>query len=303
MSISVRRWLAVPALLLSLLVAGCSTAPATTSSTSGLRVVVAFYPYQFVAERLVGDLGQVQNLTTPGAEPHDLELTATQVAAIASADLVIYQKGFQPAVDNAITQANPSAVMDVTTIVPLRESLEQESADDHAGDPHLWLDPTNLATIATAVSAKLAPLSAEPAAINQRRDALTAQLGELDTTIRAGLATCERRVFVTSHAAFAYLAARYELNQVAIAGLDPSTEPSPARIKQVHDVVAAQGVTTIFYETLVSDAVARSIATDLGLRTDVLDPLEGLTDASRGTDYVQVMTANLQALRTAGDCR
>jgi zinc transport system substrate-binding protein len=304
MNIPARRWLILPVLLLGLVTAGCGTPPGGAGDSRGLSIVVAFYPYQFVAERVVGDLGQVQNLTTPGAEPHDLELTPAQVAAIAGADLVIHQKGFQPAVDSAIAQSAPARVLDVTSLVPLHkgDGDEHGQVGQSTGDPHLWLDPTNLVTVTSAVTDILAPLTGRASAIRERGEALVAQLTELDDSMRTGLARCERRVFVTSHAAFSYLAERYDLTQVGIAGLDPSTEPSPARIKQVHDVVAKEGVTTIFYETLVSDAVAQSIARDLRLRTDVLDPLEGLTGASRGKDYVEVMTANLQSLRTAGAC-
>ena len=97
-----------------------------------------------------------------------------------------------------------------------------------------------------------------------------------------GLETCARREFITSHAAFGYLARHYRLEQIAISGLSPEAEPSPARIAEVQDEAREHRITTIFYETLVSPAVAESIAGDLGLRTDVLDPIEGITDQSRG---------------------
>ena len=131
---------------------------------------------------------------------------------------------------------------------------------------------------------------------------LRQDLDTLDEQFRTGLADCTRTEFVTTHAAFGYLARRYGLTQIGIGGLSPDVEPSPARVAEVQREVAEHGLTTVFYETLVSPAVARSVAGDLGLRTDVLDPVEGITPESRGQDYVKVMTANLAALREAGGC-
>ena len=107
---------------------------------------------------------------------------------------------------------------------------------------------------------------------------------------------------MTTHAAFGYLAERYHLTQIGISGLSPDSEPSPARIAEVQRVARDHRLTTIFYETLVSPAVAQAIAGDLGLATDVLDPIEGITSQSRGQDYLSVMSANLAALRKAGEC-
>lgn len=297
----------VGAALLALVASACSAA---TPAAQGLNVVTAFYPYQFVAQRIVGDLGTVTSLTQPGAEPHDLELTPRQIASLTEADLVVYQHGFQAAVDSAVAQTGPKRVLDVAAVVPLLPGAEDEHqaeeghVEEHgATDPHLWLDPTLLAKAAEAVGAQLQAARPEHAAtLKANQDALIADLTALDQRFSAGLKSCSTRVFVTSHAAFAYLAARYDLQQEGIAGLDPSIEPTPARIEAVHQVVAEHHVTTIFFETLASDAVAKALAQDLKLTTDVLDPAEGLTDQSRGKDYLQVMDANLTALQKANGC-
>jgi zinc transport system substrate-binding protein len=132
---------------------------------------------------------------------------------------------------------------------------------------------------------------------------LTDELDALDREFQQGLASCARPEFITTHAAFGYLADRYHLDQISVSGLSPEAEPSPARLAEVQREAREHQVTTIFYETLVSPAVAESLAGDLGLRTDVLDPIEGITDQSRGRDYVAVMRANLIALKTASGCR
>jgi zinc transport system substrate-binding protein len=314
MSVSASRMGVLCCMLILLAVSGCATArPASSSGPRGeLTIVTAFYPLQFVAQRVSGGHAAVMNLTHPGAEPHDLELTPRQVASLTTATLVIYERGFQPAVDEAVVQSENRQVIDTTTIVPLRplavgsDDLDtgQWTGDDHpALDPHVWLDPTALGRIARVVQQRLSAIDPDHA-IDYARNAATLnrQLRSLDRSFHSGLAHCVRPEFMTTHAAFGYLAQRYHLTQIAISGLNPDAEPSPARIAEVQRLAQDHGLTTIFSETLVSPAVAQAIAGDLGLVTDVLDPIEGITDQSRGQDYLSVMSSNLAALRKAGGC-
>jgi zinc transport system substrate-binding protein len=255
-------------------------------------VVAAFYPLAFAAERVGGPEVRVENLTAPGVEPHDVELTARQVEEIATADLVVYQNGLQPAVDEAVEQNATGVVLEVTDVVSV----------DH-GDPHVWLDPTRLRVITQTVSAALADLAPEhQETFEQRAVELSDELSVLDADFHSGLAGCERTVVVTSHDAFGYLADRYGLEVVGISGLDPDAEPSPARLKDVQRVIDDADLTTVFYERLVSPDVAQTLAADLGLTTAVLDPIEGLTRETVGEDYLTLMRANLEALRKANGC-
>jgi len=303
------------ALVMGLSGCGAGTTPGSSADgTGGVYVVVAFYPFQFVAERVAGPHAQVTSLTQPGSEPHDLELTPRQTAAITTADLVIYERSFQPAVDEAVAQSGNERVLDTATVVPLEPAPDDHADEEHAAepaheheqtgeDPHVWLDPANLGMIAHAVAGQLAeadPNHASDYAANAATviDDLTALGAELDK----GLTTCRRTEFVTTHAAFGYLARRVGLTQIGISGLSPDAEPSPARVAEVQREARKLGITTIFYETLVSPAVATSVAGDLGLATDVLDPIEGITESSRGSDYLAVMRSNLAALRTANGC-
>ncbi len=316
--------------------AGTPTSPVASPSADSaqaepLAVAVAFYPFEFVAERVGGNLVTVENLTAPGAEPHDLELAPQQVALLSSADLVVFQKGFQPAVDAALAQADAKRTVDTASFLELIPATgddghghgdddadhdeeegdhedeadhDEDGHDDEGGlDPHTWLDPTNLATVAEHVRDALIdarPEAAETLKVNT--DLLLNDLGVLDEEFKTGLANCRIDAFITSHAAFGYLAHRYDLEQVGIRGIEPDVEPTAARIAEVHEIARAEGVTTIFFETLVSPVVSESIAGDLGLKTDVLDPLEGLTAESRGSDYLEVMRSNLASLRTANQC-
>jgi zinc transport system substrate-binding protein len=294
------------------LLALCATATVTGgcagrgSGFSGgrLDVVTAFYPLRFLATEIGGTAVSVSDLTKPGAEPHDVELGPRQVATVVDAGLVVYLKGFQPAVDQAVAQEAQGRALDVATTVPLlalSTGTDGETESTHGQDPHVWLDPHRYAVIADAVGARLA--AADPAhadSYTARAAALHARLDALDADFAARLHTCARREIVTSHSAFNYLAHRYGLTQVGITGISPEAEPAPRRLAAVAAEARRTGTTTIFFETLVSPKVAETLAREVGARTAVLDPLEGLTEP--GADYFSVMRANLAALRTALGC-
>ncbi|MDR1266735.1 MAG: metal ABC transporter substrate-binding protein [Propionibacteriaceae bacterium] len=281
----------------------CSDDDAAPADEAAVNVVVGLYPFQFLVQEVGGDLVAVTNLTQPGAEPHDLELTPGQVAAVGRADLVVYLPELQSAVDEAVAQAGDGlAVVDVSQAVALLPGHD-EQGEAMGTDPHVWLDPERMADIATATAEALAQADPDHAeAYQSGAGRLRASLAALDQQYADGLADCARQVFITSHAAFGYLADRYGLTQVPIAGLSPDAEPSPARVAAVQALATQHGVTTIFFEVLASPALADAIASDLGLRTAVLDPIEGLSDQSQADDYVGLMRANLEALRQANQC-
>ncbi|NKX54433.1 metal ABC transporter substrate-binding protein [Arthrobacter mobilis] len=315
------RLASVLPLLGALALSGCASGGAAQPSGSaaegtgdGLKVMASFYPLQYVAERVGGPLVEVESLTPPGAEPHDLELSPAAVAELEQAAAVVYLSGFQPAVDDAVAQASPEHVVDVSAEADLEaghseEEHAGESAEEHAEheggqggkDLHFWLDPERLAHAGQAVAREFGEADPANAAVyEENAAALARELTALDAEFAKGLATCELRTVVVSHEAYGYLTEKYGLEQVGIAGLEPDTEPSPARLAEIGKVVRDEGVTTVFTETLVNPKVAETLASDLDIRTAVLDPLEGLADDS--SDYQQVMRANLEALRSALRC-
>lgn len=284
---------------------GGSGGTASASDDGSLAVAAGFYPYQFLAERVGGEDVAVTNLTKPGGEPHDLELTAQQVGALGETDLVVYSAGLQPAVDEAVEQQASDRAFDVLSVVELREGEQEHDEQAHheaaaSADPHVWLDPQRLATIGTALADRLAELDPDGAGgYRARAKELATELTALDDDLRAGLERCERRQIVTSHDAFGYLADAYGLEQVAVAGLSPEDEASPQRLAEVAAQAQEDGVTTIFFEELVSPKVAESLAREVGATATVLSPLEGAPDTG---DYVSAMRENLATLRTALDC-
>ena len=258
--------------------AGCGDGSGDDSET----VVAAFYPLAWAAEQIAAEETEVVNLTPPGAEPHDVELSPRDAETIREAHLVIYAGGgFQPAVEDAVSG---------------REGLSVDVLDGER-DPHVWLDPVRFAE----VGRKVGRAFERP----DQAELLADELMRLDASFRRGLERCERRILITSHAAFGHLAARYGLTQLSLTGASPEAEPGPRELERLIDDVRASGATTVFAEPLVSDRVAETVAREAGAEVAVLDPLEGLSAdrLAAGEDYLTVMRANLATLREALACR
>ena len=288
--------------------AGCGADSSEPSAGEDKPAVVAsFYPLVFAAEGVGGDLVEVENLTAPGIEPHDLELSADQVRSLSDADLILYLGGgFQPALEDVVSGLDESRALDVLEGRGFLESAESEShegeEEDHesTADPHVWLDPTIMAEIVDQVAVRLSRIDpAHKKVYLDNAAQLDSRLENVDRKFNTVLSHCRTRDIVTSHDAFGYLAARYDLDQVSISGIDPEAEPSPGRLAQVARFVEEHDVGTIFFEELVSPKVAETIAAETGARTEMLSPLES---APPSGDYADAMEANLAALTRALDC-
>ncbi|WP_411087671.1 metal ABC transporter substrate-binding protein [Streptomyces sp. 061-3] len=288
----------------------CSTSDAAESKNGDkLDVVASFYPMQFLAEEIGGTHVSVTTLTKPGVEPHDLELSPRQIGGLGDADYILYLKGIQPAVDDAIAQSGVRNSVDAAKLTTLEDHGTETGGDEHGhahegegagADPHIWLDPVKYAEVAKGVGKSLEKADPNHAAdYRTNTDALVKKLDALNTSYKKGLSDTATKTFITTHSAFGYLAERYGLIQEGIAGIDPESEPSPARVKDIHTIAEKNKATTVFFETLASDKTAKTVARDTGLKTDVLDPLEGITAKSKGDNYIEVMQSNLAALQKA----
>ncbi|MEE1617295.1 metal ABC transporter substrate-binding protein [Brachybacterium sp. J153] len=293
-------------------------------------VVTSNYPLRFLVERIGGDRVTSVDFATPGADAHGLELSVRQVMQVQEAALVLQIPGYQTAIDDAIASGPGDNVLDVAQVIELLvtelgdteaehegESAEEhaehaddtasdaggESAEedheghDHGGtDPHLWHDPLRIALIGDALAERLSEIDAEGAdGFTERAAALRTELEALDEELAESFGAVEgTRTFVTSHAAYSYLAARYDLHQVGISGIDPETEPSPQRLLELEKVIDAEGVTTVFFEATASPKVAQTLAENVGITSEELDNLE--TQLSEDADYPQVMRENARKL-------
>jgi zinc transport system substrate-binding protein len=322
--ILMRLSIVVPAVTtLALAASGCSAFDEGANADDGVTVAAAFYPLAYVAERVAGDHADVDLLTQPGTEPHDLELNVGETAKISAADLVVFEQDFQPAVDDAVEQnaeGIPLDAADVVDLVAAEESHEEhegEDEDEHAAedehadedehdhgesDPHFWQDPLRVADLGEAVAEELAEIDPDHADdYEANAAALRSDLEELDGQFTNGLADCERDAIVVSHDAFGYLE-KYGVHVDSLVGLSPDAEPSPAVVGELQELIRDEGITTVFSEPLEPDLVA-GLANDLDLTTATLDPIEGLTDATSGEDYLSLMQSNLEALRKANGCQ
>jgi zinc transport system substrate-binding protein len=314
--------------------AGCGAlteADAGSDDGDSRTVAVGLYPLQYVAERVAGDAFTVENLTTPGGEPHDLELQVRETAIVADADLLVYIDSLQPAVDEAAEETATGAVLDAATVVDLlpfaeEEGHEHETDEEHAEhaeegehaeeehaeegeehdhgeyDPHFWQDPLRMADLGDAVAEQLGELDpdgAETFADNAAE--LRTELEALDEEFATGLAGCAIDTVVTNHDAFGYLE-KYGLHLESITGITPDAEPTPAALADLQDLIETDGITTVFSESLVSPKTAETLASDAGVTTEVLDTLEGLTDETADQDYLSLMRQNLAALQEANRC-
>jgi len=266
--------------------AGCGSDEGTARGR--VSVAAAFYPLAYAAEQIGGNQVEVRNLTPPGTEPHDVELSARDVERIRAAAVVLYLgSGFQPNFERAVDGADGKKL-------DLLQGLNLISGDDGV-DPHVWLDPLRYAEEARRIGD----------ALERPAQAFVARLVVLDADFERGLARCNRKEIITSHAAFGYLADRYGLEQIAVTGLTPEAEPTARDLERIVREVEQSGATTVFFETLVSPRLAETVAREAGANTAVLNPLEGLTDEElhEGKDYFSVMRENLATLRKALGCR
>ena len=297
-----KRWVVVAAALG--LVAGLTTACRGPQSDED-TVVASFYPLYFIAERVAGRYNDVVDLTPPGVEPHEYELTVRQVARIDLARVGFYEKGVAPSVDQAMVNDSPDHALDVTDVVPLSAPVSgsgvESTSDDK--DPHFWQDPTLMAEATRAFARTMAEADPEHAAYYRAQGVrLVRDLHRLDADYARTLSSCRIGTIVVSHDAFEYLARRYGVDVVPIAGIEPDAEPSLQRLHDLATLIKDRGVTTVFFETLASPALAESLAGDLHIDTAVLDPIEGLTSADPHATYLTLMRQNLAALAKAGEC-
>lgn len=279
-----------PAVALAL--AAGTLSACSSDDDAGFTVATASYPLAWTVQQVAGSDAKVVDVVKPGVEPHDAELTVQQTADLTDADLVVYETGLSPAVDEVADGLDADHVLEVS-----------DAARRLGDDPHFWLDPTRLADVAGAVGDALAKADPDHAdAYEKRARALQDQLARLDAAFEKGLASCRIETVVVSHEAFDYLGERYGLDMEAVNGLSPDAEPSPQHLLELRDLAQRDGITTVFAERLGSPELADTLASELGIDVAVLDPIEGLSDDTADEDYLSLMRENLAALRKANDC-
>lgn len=275
------------------------------SKKGKLNVTASFYPLYYFATQIAGDKAKVINITPGGAEPHDYEPTAQDMVRIESSDLLILNGGNLEAWGDKIKDelAGQHTIIVFAGKDLVNKQLLEEGKTIQ--DPHVWLSPP----LAKQEVQKIVQgfIQADPANASFYRSnaqSLENKLDELDKEYKEGLHSCVSHDFVTSHAAFGYLADQYHLNQIAIAGVSPHEEPSTKQLAEISDLVKAKGIKVIFFESLISPKLSETIANETGAKTLVLDPIEGISknELNTGKNYFTQMYVNLHNLRIALQC-
>jgi zinc transport system substrate-binding protein len=271
-----------------------------------LSVTASFYPLYFFAQQIGGVKAEVANIVPAGAEPHDYEPSASDLAGMENSQLIILNGGGLEAWGGNV-QDNIDHKKTIIVVAGDGLTTQQVTEGGQSGiDPHVWLAPPLAEKMVSRILQGF--IQADPA--NQtyyqtQAQNLQARLESLDAAYRQGLSQCSDKNIITSHEAFGYLSTTYGLRQIAIAGLSPDAEPSPQQLADIVKLAKANQIKYIFFESLASPKLAQTIATEIGAQTLGLDPLEGLTpeEAAQGQDYLTIMRANLINLQKALGCR
>jgi zinc transport system substrate-binding protein len=270
-----------------------------------LTVTTSIYPIYFLAKEIGGDRAEVVNLTLPGVEPHDYELSPGDSMRLERSRIVFLNGGGLESWGADIQRTLDAGKTRIVTVGQGLTTQEWEDEGERSADPHIWLSPVIAVRMAETIRdtySEIDPIHAEE--YRARTEQLSQTLRQLDREYRMGLARCASREMVTTHAAFGYLASEYDLEQIPIAGLSPEAEPSPGELIELAKVVRERGVRYIFFESLVSPRLAETLARETGAQTLELNPLEGLTldEQSSGATYITLMKSNLTHLMTALTC-
>jgi zinc transport system substrate-binding protein len=271
-------------------------------TTKKIQVTASFYPLAEFARQVGGDKVSVTNITPAGAEPHDFEPSPKDIVKLHQSKVFIFSgSGFEPWSARVLPTLTGVVAVDAHTGIPLLQPVPGQP-ENFKVDPHYYLDPVNDEGIVQTIAKKLVEVDpANKEYYESNAAAYIKKLVAVDNAYRDGLRNTKRKDFVTSHAAFAYLAKRYGLVQIAIAGLSVDEEPSPARLAEITTIAKQNHIKYIFFEALVSPRLSETIASEVGAKTLVLDPLEGLTPAEQkaGKDYIKLMLDDLTNLRLA----
>lgn len=327
MFLNKRRWVnkgfILIMLMLIVVISGCGKSSSSDIVPGKVNVVTSFYPIYEFAKAIGGDQANVTNLLPTGVEPHDWTPRSKEILNTSKAQLFLYHgAGLEGWVPNFLKGLGRDAVVksvEVSHGVSLitaegddghhhgeeaAENGEEEHHDDssHHIDPHTWVSPKSAKIIAENIKNSYIEVDPEHQAEYESRYAeLAKKLDELDSKFTTELANTSKKEIVVSHQAFGYLCRDYGLTQHAIMGLSPEAEPRAQDIVALSNMVKEEGIKYIFFEELVSDRLAKTLASEAGVQTLVLNPVEGLTKAQDkdGENYFTLMEKNLQNLLLA----
>jgi len=275
-----------------------------------LNVATSFYTMYDFASKIGGDKVNIVNIVPSGMEPHDFELKSGDITRLQKAKVFIYNgAGMENWVDKVVTSANNKdlILVEASKGIKLLEGSavhegEKKGENVLQYDPHVWLNPQNAILELSAI--KDAFVKADPKDkdyFEQNFETYKVKINELDKEYKSVVSSFKKKEIVVAHAAFGYLCDAYGLKQVAIEGLNAESEPTAARMAEISKYAKEQKFKVIFFEELVSPKVAQTIAKEAGAQTEMLNPLEGISDDAKkqGKEYISIMRDNLESLKKA----
>ena len=306
----------IVALLATVVLASCqSSNQASPSSEEGLSVVTTFYPVYEFTKQVVGENGTIMNLLSAGQDSHSYEPTPKELAQIAEADVFVYSSDYMetwvPDVLATLTDSDV-LVIEATADMDLFENEDDHDHDheeddhdhdhdhSHAVDPHVWLDPVLAQDMVEHIAEEISAIDPEQATSYQENArAYIEELQQLDADYQAAFEGAEHRIFVVQHAAFGYLARRYQLEEMPISSLTSDQEVSPSKMAEIGRFINENDIKAIYYQDSASSKIAETLAAETAVSLEQLSAIEGITtaDLEAGANYMSVMRDNLEALQ------
>jgi zinc transport system substrate-binding protein len=296
-------------LSLALAVAACA-APGAGDGVADVPLVAATpWPLAWLVEAIAPG-AEVRDLGPTGQDPHDLDLAPGAQELLQRADVVVHlgEVGFQPQVERAVARREGPVVglaeVAASLALPAAHDHDEEApGSDEAVDPHLWFDARTLAAAAPAVAEALAAVDpADAAGYRARAAATAAGLRGLHRQVAALFTGCRVRTAVVSHAAFAYLLAPHDLEQLSVSEGAGHAEASPARLAELAKAIRAQRLTAVLAEPVEGRAAAATLAREAGVAVRDVDPLESPAPADRAAGYPALLLRQAETFADVLEC-
>lgn len=300
-----RKYLRLSLLLIIVLISITGCSDGVENDKGKLKVYTSFYPIYDFTSKIAGEKVELYNMVPSGTEPHDWEPSASDIVSLENADMLVYNgAGMEHWVEDVLMNLENEdlIVIEASKGIDLLSSEDDHDHDQGDYDAHVWTAPLNVKIEMENIKDGLIQLDPESSRYYEENfERYSQELAKLHDEFENGLSHLSNKNFVVSHQAFSYMSKAYGLNQIAIDGISPDSEPNPGRMAEIIDFVIENNIKVIFFEELASSKVASTIANETGVVVDVLNPLEGLSDQEiqNGDDYFSVMRKNLKALTRA----
>lgn len=269
----------------------CTSCRKAGNESDRISVYTSFYAMYDFARQIGGDKADITMLCDTSQEPHDFEPTALDIAALSDSDVFIYNgMGMEPWSDAVIDTLKDTDVICVNTSENVRDITD-------TNDPHLWLNPQNAYVQLEEIAQAFIKSDSKNREYYQNKlNEAKEKIDKLTSDYNDAVKTFRSKDIIVSHEAYMNLCKAFGLNQLAVNGIDNSSDPAPAKMAKLEDFITKNGIKYIFTEPLGTSDIIKTVADDTGCTILTLDPFEGNCN---NEDYFTVMYKNLQALKTA----